>query len=320
MKPIAWLAAGGMAGLGAARLARADRFRRVDALAAPLVSFSPQLAAAALLSSLLWRRHRGAVAAAAPPGTALATAVAPRAIRRRQPPADGPVLRVITANLQHGQASADALVRLVRSRRADVLFLQELGDSAVVRLKQAGLGDLLPYELIDVRAQSSRGSGIYSRFPLAESEGLSFPPTFAAQPSARMELPGGRVADLVCIHTHPPKPPERAAVARWREELRMLPAPADPPRVLAGDFNASLDHEEFRRLLRRGHVDAAAELGRGLVPTWGPLAGGPGLLTIDHILVDPRCEVLAVSVDPVPDTDHRAVYAEIRLPAGESPR
>jgi endonuclease/exonuclease/phosphatase family metal-dependent hydrolase len=320
MKRFAWLAVGAMAGLGAARLARADRLRRVEAPAVPLLSFSPQVTAAALLGSLLWRRHRGAAAVAALTGTALAAVVLPRAIGRRQPRAGGPALRVITANLQHGQASADALVRLVRSRRADVLFVQELSDSAVVRLKQAGLDDLLPYELADVRVQSARGSGIYSRFPLAEGEGLSFPPTFAAQPSARIALPGGRVADLVCIHTHPPNPPRPAAVARWREELGMLPGPADPPRVLAGDFNASLDHEEFRRVLRRGHVDAAARLGRGLVPTWGPLADGPALLTIDHVLVDPRCEVLAVSVHRVPDTDHRAVYAEIRLPAGEPPR
>jgi endonuclease/exonuclease/phosphatase family metal-dependent hydrolase len=318
MKRIVWLAVGGMAGLGAARLARADRLRRFEAPVAPLLSFSPQVTAAALLGSVLWRRHRGAAAAAAVTGAALATVVLPRAIGRRQPPADGPVLRVVTVNLQHGRASADALVRLVRFKRPDVLFLQELTDSAVVRLKQASLDDLLPYELIDVGSSSARGSGIYSRFPLAEGDRLSLPPTSAAYPSARIELTGGRLADLTCVHAHPPNPPRPAVVARWREELRMLPAPADPPRFLVGDFNATLDHEEFRRVLRRGHVDAAAQLGRGLVPTWGLLTGGPGLLAIDHVLVDPRCAVLAVSVYPVPDTDHRAVYAEIRLPAGQA--
>jgi endonuclease/exonuclease/phosphatase (EEP) superfamily protein YafD len=93
----------------------------------------------------------------------------------------------------------------------------------------------------------------------------------------------------------------------------MLPAPADPPRVLAGDFNATADHAQFRRLLRLGHVDAAAQLGRGLIPTWGP-AGRPALLTLDHVLLDPRCAVLAASVHQLPGSDHRAVYAEFRLP------
>jgi endonuclease/exonuclease/phosphatase family metal-dependent hydrolase len=324
MRRIAWLAAGGMAGLGAARLAGADRVRAVEAPVAPLVSFAPQVTASALLGSLLlWKRHRGAAAAAALTGTVLATVVLPRAIGRRQPPADGPVVKVITANLEHGRVSAGALVRLVRFKRPDVLFLQELTEPAVGRLKQAGLTDLLPHELIDLRTHTARGSGIYSQFPLGDG-GLSFPATFAAQPAARIKLPGGQRVDLACIHTHPPNPPRSANVARWREELGLLPPPAaapdEPPRVLAGDFNATLDHEAFRQVLRLGHVDAAVQAGRGLVPTWGLWSGAPALLTIDHVLLDPRCAVLAVSVHPVPGTDHRAVYAEFRLPAGEPPR
>jgi endonuclease/exonuclease/phosphatase (EEP) superfamily protein YafD len=86
--------------------------------------------------------------------------------------------------------------------------------------------------------------------------------------------------------------------------------------VLAGDFNATADHARFRRVLRPGHVDAAARVGRGLIPTWGPEPWGrPALLTLDHVLVDPGCTVLAVSVHRLPGSDHRAVYAEFRLPS-----
>jgi endonuclease/exonuclease/phosphatase (EEP) superfamily protein YafD len=317
MRRIVWLVVAAMAGLGAARLARADRCRRTEAPVVPLLSFAPHAMAGGLLGYLLLKRQRVAAAAAGLTGTALAAVVLPRAIRRPQPRADGPVLRVITANLQHGRADEEALVALVRRENADVLFLQELTESAVVRLKQAGLADALPHELTDVRYETSRGSGIYARFPL--TEGAPFPPSFAAQPAARLDLPGGQAVDLACIHTNPPNPPAPRQVARWREELGMLPPPAGspeiPPLVLAGDFNATLDHEHFRRVLRRGHVDAAARLGRGLVPTWGPLTRGPGVLTIDHVLLDPRCEVLAVGVHRLPRSDHRAVYAEFRLPA-----
>jgi endonuclease/exonuclease/phosphatase family metal-dependent hydrolase len=316
MRRIAWLVVGGMAGLGAARLARADRVRQVEAPVAPLLSFAPQAMAGGLLGYLLLRRQRVAASAAGLTAAALAPVVLPRAIRRPQPKADGPVLRVITANLLRGRADEEALVRLVQQGGVDVLFLQELTESAVVRLKQAGLSDLLPHELIDVRGETSRGSGMYARFPLLE--GKSFPPSFAAQPRARLEVPGGAGVDLACIHTHPPNPPLRGKVSTWREELSLLPPPADsadaPPLVLAGDFNASLDHESFRGVLRRGLVDAAAQLGRGLLPTWAPFPGWPGLLTIDHVLLDPRCAVLKVEVHPLPGSDHRAVYAEFRLP------
>jgi endonuclease/exonuclease/phosphatase (EEP) superfamily protein YafD len=315
MKRISWLAAACMAGWAAARLGAADGHRSIEAPAAPLLSFTPHVTAAALLSPLVLRR-KGPAATAVLAGTALAAVVLPRALRRPQPMTRGPVLRVVTANLMHGAANEEALVSLVRRSGADVLFLQELTEMSAIRLKQAGLTDLLPHEITDV---GERGSGIFARYPLGN--GLSITPISIAQLAARLELPGGQRADLICVHPRPPKPPwSRRNAARWREDLAVMPPPADPaadpPRVLAGDFNATADHVLFRDLLRLGHVDAASQVGKGLVPTWAPwgIWGGPGLLTIDHVLVDPRCPVLSASVHWLPGSDHRAVYAEFRLP------
>ncbi|MGD0375304.1 MAG: endonuclease/exonuclease/phosphatase family protein [Streptosporangiaceae bacterium] len=307
---VSWAFAGGAAGYGAARLAAADRFGVLEARAVPLLSFAPHAAAGALAGALLVR-PRGAAATAAVTGAALAATVLPRTIRRTQPHAGGQVVRVLTANLLDGRASAEAVVGLVRRTDADVLFLQELTGEAAARLRLAGLTDLLPHQLTD-RGGRRAGSGICARFPL--TSGLRLTPVSVAQPTARLELPAGRHAELVCVHPHAPNGrPWRWRVARWREELAVLPPPGDPPRVLAGDFNATADHAQFRRLLRLGHIDAAAQLGGGLIPTWGP-GGRPALLTLDHVLVDPRCAVLAASVHHLPGSDHRAVYAEFRLP------
>lgn len=224
------------------------------------------------------------------------------------------MLRVLTANLLAGRACADAVVELVCTTGADVLFVQELTDCAVTRLKRAGLYDLLPHEMTQVIPGTARGGGIYARYPL--SDGLAIAPISVAQPAARLELPSGRSAHLVCVHPRPPSPPwSRGAVPRWRRELSVLPPPGDPVVILAGDFNSTLDHAQFRRLLRLGHVDAAGQAGLGLIPTWGPEPSGrPAALVIDHILIDPRCAVHAVSVHRLPGSDHRAVYAEIQLP------
>jgi endonuclease/exonuclease/phosphatase (EEP) superfamily protein YafD len=318
MKRISWLAAACVGGWAAARLTAADRFRATEAPVAPLLSFTPHVTAAALLSPLVLGR-KGPAAAAVLAGGALAAVTAPRATQRPQPMSRGPVLRVLTANLMHGRADQEAIVSLVRRTGADVLFLQELNETAVITLKQAGLTDLLPHEVVDVTGDTARGSGIYARYPLGN--GITISPISIAQPTARLELPGGRRADLICVHPHPPKPPwSRRHAARWREELTLLPPPAEPgaspPRVLAGDFNATADHAYFRDLLRLGHVDAASQVGKGLVPTWAPWGayGGPGVLTIDHVLVDPRCAVLAAAVHRLPGSDHQAVYAEFRLP------
>jgi endonuclease/exonuclease/phosphatase (EEP) superfamily protein YafD len=309
---ISWAVAGGLAAWAAARVTAADRVRRIEGPVAPLLSFTPLAAAAAPAATLTLglARQRGPAATAALATAALAVVMRPRAARRTQPAASGPVLRVLTVNLLCGRADVEAVVALVRQTGADVLFLQELTGDAVTRLKQAGLGDLMPQKAPEPRG-GPRGSGIYSRFPL--SDGPPLVPVHAAQPTAVLKLPGGEMVELACVHPHPPRPPWSRGVARWRRELAVLPPPGELPRVLAGDFNATLDHAVFRSVLRLGYADAALQAGKALTPTWGP-AGRPALITIDHVLVDRRCAVLASAVHAVPGSDHRAVYAEVRLP------
>ena len=305
--------AGALAGWAAARLAGADRLQFAQAWAVPLMSFTPQVTAGAWASALLLR-GAGPAAATVVAGAALTAAVGPRAVPCRQPPAAGPVLRVLTANLLFGRAGADMVAELVRRQHADVLFVQELTDEAAARLQKAGLGDLLPHRVTQPKSHRTRSS-IYARYPLRG--GPPPPPPSAARCTARLDLPSGQSVELACIHTAPPKPPwSPGATARWRSQLSALPGPGDSPRILAGDFNATLDHAQFRRLLRRGYLDAASQVGHGLSPTWGPRPGRRlALLAIDHVLTDRRCAVLTTSAHWLTGSDHRALYAELRLPA-----
>jgi endonuclease/exonuclease/phosphatase (EEP) superfamily protein YafD len=311
-----WAVAGALAGWAAARLAGADRLRFAEAWAVPLLSFTPQVTAGAWASALLLG-GAGPAAAAALAGAALTDAVGPRAVPYRQPPAEGPVLRVLTANLLFGRAVAEVVVDLACRKQADVLFVQELTDDAAARLQQAGLGDLLPYRVTQPMQRGARGS-IYARYPLRG--GPPAAPVSAARCTALLDLPSGQFVQLACIHAAPPKPPwSPGATARWRSQLSALPAPGDSPRILAGDFNATLDHAQFRRLLRRGYVDAASQAGNGLSPTWGLQRGRrPALLAIDHVLIDRRCAVLTTSAHRLTGSDHRALYAEVRFPAPDS--
>jgi endonuclease/exonuclease/phosphatase family metal-dependent hydrolase len=306
-----WVVAGGFAAWAAARLTAADRVRQTEIPAVPLLSVTPQVAAAAPWAVLGLRLagRRGPAATAALAAAALGVAVRPRGIPSRQPAASGPVLRVLTVNLWHGRGDAEAVVALVREASADVLFVQELTADAVTRLEQARLEDLMPRTRLELR-RGSGGSGIYSRFPL--SEGPRVAPVRAAQPTALLELPGGEAVELVCVHPSAPAL-RRGGAVRWRAELAVLPPPGGRPRVLAGDFNATIDHAAFRDVLRLGYADAARQAGKALTPTWGPPGKG-AVLALDHVLVDRSCAVLACSVHAIPGSDHRAVYAAIQLP------
>ena len=313
-----WAVAGGLAAWAAARLSGADRVHAAEGWAVPALSFTPQVTAAALAALPLLRggSSRGAATLAA---AALAASVAPRAIPRPQPPADGAELRVLTSNMLFGRDDAETIVRLAAVSGADVLFLQELTAGAAARLQRAGLGSVLPYQVFESVTSGPKGSGIWARYPLRG--GLDVQPLSRSMPVARIDLPGGESAQLVCVHLRPPRPSHSpSGAARWRTEMELLPGPGDVPVILAGDFNATVDHARFRALLRQGYVDAAVQAGRGLVPTWGPRPGGKlAMLAIDHILLDPRCAVRSVSAHSVPGTDHRALYAQIQLPAVSRP-
>jgi len=107
----------------------------------------------------------------------------------------------------------------------------------------------------------------------------------------------------------------RKSHAARRGDLRVLPpaAPQGALCILAGDFNATLDHAEMRRLLDTGYVDAAAEVGAGHRGTWPHGRRFPPPVTIDHVLADTRIGVRKFSVGTIPDTHHGAVLATLVL-------
>jgi endonuclease/exonuclease/phosphatase (EEP) superfamily protein YafD len=239
----------------------------------------------------------------------LGALLGPRYLSEEQPEARGQHLRIMAANLHVGLGDASTIVDLVRSQQVDVLSLPELTPSAVTTLDRAGLRDLLPYRVFDPR-QGGGGSGIAAKVPLrriilADDSTLS-------QPSAVVDLPGRQDIELTAVHVQPPL--SSANAATWQRELKALPRPADRRvSILAGDFNATLDHAAFRDLVDRGYADAAEESGDGLIPTWSAWPTGPPL-TLDHIVVDSACAISSYAVHDLPGSDHEAIIAEVVLP------
>ena len=136
----------------------------------PLLAYTPLAVAGALaaaLIALLLRRRAPALVAAVLMVT-LAAFVAPRALGGPSGAegADGPRLRVLTANLYGEPRAAAEIVGVVRRERPDVLSLQEVTPRVATALEDAGLRRVLPERVRDVRV-GGFGSAVYARLPLA---------------------------------------------------------------------------------------------------------------------------------------------------------
>ncbi|MEV6831517.1 endonuclease/exonuclease/phosphatase family protein [Amycolatopsis sp. NPDC051102] len=272
------------------------------------LSLTPWAAAAGLLlggvALALRRWWLGGVALVL--AVALAVPVLPRLSASEQREVHGKTLRILSSNLLYGQADPKAVVDLVREQRIDVLNLVEMTPRVVDRLTAAGLFETLPYRVLHP-APGAFGSGIVSRFPLKEVN-LSGD-SAAKQPGAEADLGDGVVVEIVAVHPISPD----VDTPQWEREIKDLSRPAGEHglRILAGDFNATLDHVAYRTVLSRGYRDAAEERGDGLAPTW---PSSFPVVTIDHVAVDNRAAVQDYRVFDVPGSDHRAVFAEVRLP------
>jgi endonuclease/exonuclease/phosphatase family metal-dependent hydrolase len=247
--------------------------------------------------------------------------------RAAERPADAVELRTMSMNSEYGQADAAEIVRLVKENGVKLLAVQEHSAGLEAGLADAGMDKLLPHRLSSP-TDDAAGSAVYSAFPL-EMVGL-VPDTPFQIPTVRVSATSGdlsAVFEVTNVHT---LPPVDSRIAQWRHDLAAVGRVGARPghRVLMGDFNASYDHLEFRRLLDapldaspdgRKLVDAGIASGNRLVPTW-PMEGMnvPGVV-LDHVVTTPDVSSSAYSVHRVRGSDHAAVIVTLAVPAGKRP-
>jgi endonuclease/exonuclease/phosphatase (EEP) superfamily protein YafD len=223
---------------------------------------------------------------------------------------DGPplaALRVLTSNVEFGRATP-ALIRVVRDRRPDVVFVQECDPGCRAALERE-VADAYPYRRA-VEADGSKGSLVLSRFPLTPAPGVA----------GTMGMPGA-VADVrghaVRLQLAHPMPPLPGQVGLWRRELGRLRAFAAAgrrtPTILAGDFNASQDHAAFRHILDTGLSDAARLTGHDRTPSWPSRTASVIGAQIDHVLLSPDFTATDARILRLPGTDHRALLTDLTL-------
>lgn len=220
--------------------------------------------------------------------------------------------RILSANLWNGAAEPEALAELIEAFDVDVAAVQELAP------RQAeALARVLPYGRLDP-AEDYCGMGIALRRP---AEVKLWPLPWRDARCAELDPHGwpGLAGPLQVVNLHvlaPHARPLRRSLRVRREQVRGVLAQlaaSRGPRVLVGDLNATPLWPTYRRLaaaLEDAAVGHARREGRRAARTWGPWAGAPRLLRIDHVLTE-GVEVASVRALALPGSDHSALLVDL---------
>lgn len=274
-------------------------------------ALSPYLMLGAPLAVLMFglSRHWTLVSVAAVLTVAVLAVQLPRHVASPLPET-GTSLRFVSANLLLGAAEPAAVAGLA-SEHADILAVQELTPALAATLSPV-LAPEFPYSALRPRERAA-GVGLWSRYPIITSgsdesftRGLIY---------ARVQVPDTDYeTTVVCTHM----PPPRSAFDDWRNDISRLGAvlrdfPTGGPIVVGGDLNATPDVREFRRVLRDGYRDGAAQAGAGFTRTHPNNVIIPPLLAVDHILTR-GATVTSLRTVAVAGSDHLALAAHVALP------
>jgi endonuclease/exonuclease/phosphatase (EEP) superfamily protein YafD len=295
---------------------------RIDRITpfAQVVSFRPYVlvgvaALVLVLVGLSWRSRRLILPAVAL-SAVLAVGVAMTVPRTQAGPvpSGGRPLTVLAVNVLDGAADVTALAELIRAERPDLGALIEVGPWYRDRL--APLVEPLGYRFVTATGTDSDGvTDVFGVSALVATDLGDVTVTIdETRPFPSVLIGGGGLGAMrfVAYHAVAPRPGD---VAQWSTDLGELTryCASGTPTIVAGDFNATLDHSRLRDVTA-GCSDAAAQRGRGLQPTWPTWMPDWFGAQIDHVFVTPPIAAEEFAVHDLAGSDHRAVVIRLRVP------
>ena len=241
----------------------------------------------------------------------------------KSPRTDSEVLRLVTFNLELGR-EIDGAIQLIRTtdslRDPDILLLQEMSGAGVERIaERLGLNYLYFPSGIHPKAKQEYGTAILSPWPIEDPSKLLLPYGAIVTGMRRAVTVAtvhwrGRAVRVFSVHL----PAHRAVTEdRRREQVGLIleGARRDPgPVIVAGDFNSSdidglFEQEGFARVTKA--LPGTARFMRRWYPIDHVFARGLG--AADE--APPAGYVDAAGI-----SDHRAVWARLRITARPDPR
>lgn len=218
-------------------------------------------------------------------------------------------LTIYSANVLAGGGRSSDIASSVLAADPDVVVMQEVRWQMMTELRADTRLAEYQYWSTDTPGMPV-GELIWSRFPLEDVRVQ--PLANGGLVTATVAAPAGAF-EISAVHTQAPA--EADFVWRWHLQLDQLgQLDRSAPAILAGDFNATSDHQPFRSVLNAGWTDVHDEKGCGFDATWPIHERVPfPVYRLDHVLVTDHFEVLDVDFGEPAGSDHLPVIASVRL-------
>ncbi|MDF1597842.1 MAG: endonuclease/exonuclease/phosphatase family protein [Acidimicrobiia bacterium] len=271
-----------------------------DLLAHPRLQYSVLLAATAGGLALVGRGRPAVVVVLI--AIANGVVVAPLFLDKpAESVAGGPVLTVVSFNVQVRNPDRDAVIQWVGDLDADVVFLWETSQPWRDEFTAAGL----PYFQSEPLQEGTTIGGLVltrdpARVRLLETGERS---------SIEVVVPFGDV-EAVILGAHPFPPMSGRRSAERDAQLTTIAAYADDvdgPLIVTGDLNSTPWSAAFRPL---GEGLTNSMNGFGWQPSY-PAGSGPFMLPIDHLLHNEYLTTVARSVGPDLGSDHLPIIVTL---------
>ncbi len=238
----------------------------------------------------------------------------------RTPEAGRAHVRVLSYNVNYGIAGDEATVEAIRGAEADIAFLQETTPAWEQALRPALDGT---YVHMGFRhCCGAGGLAVLSRFPFTEDAYVD-PPSGGWFPGwvVTIDSPLGKL-QVLQVHLRPQISDRGSVVSGYfgtppirESQIKLFAKHLDPslPTLIVGDFNEEPDGRALSYLSELGYRSALPAFA-GSEPTW---RWPTSLMTLrqqlDHIVVDPRLDVLDARVLDQGSSDHLPVVAVVQV-------
>lgn len=245
------------------------------------------------------------------PYTPLAARTVPRYKRKRDESKVCEHLRILTVNVLQPNRNAIELVRTINRERPDIIVAVETNDWWQQQLTD--IEDDLPH-VVRVPQNNLYGMMLYSVWPLENISVENVIEDNVPSIHVDVQMPGGRVVKLHCVHPAPPSPTENEkSKPRDRELLTIAKRAAKEqgPVVVTGDLNDVAWSPTTREFLQTSRL-LDPRMGRGFFNTFHtqlPFLRWP----LDHLFHSNHFLLVEMKRLPKFGSDHFPLLIELAL-------